>query len=87
MLIAFIGKQRHQELYAISKTKLGKKSYAKWNNYDLEIDQKLLDNIKRFSSIDNNNKSNNKPFRINKNRRGTEVFNSWENNNHHTNSE
>lgn len=33
-----------------------------------------MDNIKRFSPIEGNNKSNNKPFRISKNGIGTGVF-------------
>ena len=42
-----------------------------------------MDNIQRFSPIDGNNNSNNKPFRISKNGIGTGVFNARENNNHH----
>ena len=42
-----------------------------------------MDNIKRFSPIDGNNRTNNKSFRISKNGIGTGVFNARENNNGH----
>ena len=73
-LIAYIDKRLYQELYAISKVQLAQKNYAKWNDYEVKIDQSLLQRIKEFMPIDGENKANAKSFRLTKNGRETGVF-------------
>lgn len=54
---------------------IGQKKYSKWNQYDVLIDQKLLNNIKEFVPADNSGKFNAKSFRLTKNGQATGVFN------------
>jgi len=74
-LVAFIDKRLYQELYAISKVQLAQKNYAKWNDYELKIDESLIQRIKEFMPIDGENKANAKSFRLTKNGRETGIFN------------
>ena len=74
-MVAFIDKRLYQELYAISKVQLAQKNYAKWNDYELKIDESLIQRIKEFMPIDGENKANAKSFRLTKNGRETWIFN------------
>ena len=71
-MIAFIDKELYKELYAISKIQL--KNYVKWSNFEVKIDESLLNNIKQFVPVDGGNKRNAKAYRLTKNGRETEVF-------------
>ena len=51
-LIAYVDKELYKNLYSISKMQLGQKNFAKWNNYVVEIDSNLFNNIKNYSSIE-----------------------------------
>lgn len=53
---------------------LGQRNYAKWANYNLKIDEDILNNVKKFVSIDGARKTNSKSFRLTKNRQSTGVF-------------
>ena len=53
---------------------LAQKSFSKWNNYAVKIDESLINNINKFVPIDGNNKSNAKSYRLTKNRNSTGVF-------------
>ncbi len=73
-MIAFVDKALYQELYAINKVQLAQKNYGKWNNYQIEINETLLNNIKDFVPIDGEKKSNAKSYRLTKNKLPTGVF-------------
>ena len=51
-LIAHVDKDLYKNLYGTSKIQLCQKSYEKWNNYVVEIDPNLLNNIKNYSAIE-----------------------------------
>lgn len=53
---------------------MAQKNYAKWNDYELKIDESLLQRIKEFMPIDGENKTNAKSFRLTKNGRETGLF-------------
>ena len=63
-MIAYIDKLLYQELYAISKIQLIQTNFAKWYNYEVKIDESLLNNIRQFVPIDGGNKSNWKAYRL-----------------------
>lgn len=73
-MIAFVDKALYQELYAISKMQLAQKNYAKWNNYEIKVEEALLNSIRQFVPIDGEKKSNSKSYRLTKNRIPTGVF-------------
>ena len=51
-LIAYVDKELYKNLYSISKMQMAQKSFAKWNDYVVEIDHNLLNNIKNYSAIE-----------------------------------
>lgn len=51
-LIAHIDKELYRELYGISKMQLCQKNLNKWNNFQLEIDEGILNSLKQYVPID-----------------------------------
>ena len=51
-MIAHLDKNLYQELYAISKIRLCERQNEKWNQYNLKIDDKIYENVKKYVSVD-----------------------------------
>jgi hypothetical protein len=63
-----------------------KKNYSKWNNFQIEVDERILNNLKQYMPIEGktifnsiSQKSNLKSFRLTKNGISTGVFNTINN--------
>ena len=50
--IAHIDKNLYRELYGISKVQLMQKNYSKWNDFEIEVDEGILNNMKKYEAID-----------------------------------
>ena len=64
----------YQELYAVNKIQLAQKNMAKWNNYEIKVEESLLNSIQQFVPIDGEKKANSKSYRLTKNKIPTGVF-------------
>ena len=51
-LIAYVDPTLYKELYAISKIQLSQQKYKKWNDFKVEINENLIENIHNYSSVD-----------------------------------
>lgn len=51
-LIAHVDKELYRELYGISKLQLNQKNFNKWKNFQIDVDEKILDSLKKYVSID-----------------------------------
>ena len=78
-LVAFIDPPLYKSFYIIQKKQLLNKTFNIWNNYKVEIQNNLLNDIDNFCSI-NPNGTKQSGFRKNKNGVSTGVFHINENN-------
>ena len=51
-LIAYVDPTLYKELYAISKIQLSQQKYKKWNDFKVEINTNLIENIHNYSTVD-----------------------------------
>lgn len=51
-LVAYIDQNLYKELYAISKTELGKRNINKWKDYTIEIESGVLEKLRNFAPIE-----------------------------------
>ena len=51
-LIAYVDPTLYKELYAISKIQLSQQKYKKWNDFKVEINTNLIENIHNYSIVD-----------------------------------
>lgn len=54
---------------------MAQKNYYKWSNYEIKVDESLLNNIKNFVPVDGEKNTNSKAYRLTKNGRPTGIFN------------
>ena len=51
-LIAYVDPTLYKDLYAISKIQLSQQKYKKWNDFKVEINTNLIENIHNYSTVD-----------------------------------
>ena len=51
-LIAHIDTNLYRELYGISKVQLMQKNYSRWNDFEIEVDERILNNMKKYEAIE-----------------------------------
>lgn len=72
-LVAYLDPQLFKSLYSIQKKQLLNRTYNIWNNYKVNIQTNLINDIENFCSANPGNKSQT-GFRKIKNNSSTEVF-------------
>ena len=64
----------YREFYNSYKEEIQKRCYKKWSNYNVEVKNDIIDDLKSFIPV-NSNWKNNGGFRFTKNHKSTNVFN------------
>ena len=85
-LIGYINPELFAKLYSINKSQINEKQYNNWSDFKIEVNNGILNDIKNFKSISNNNYGG---FKRSKNHKQTNLFHQFRgsiNNNKNYNS-
>ena len=83
-LVAYVDPQLYAEFYNSYKEEIQKRNYKKWSDYNVEINNNLINDIENFVPV-NQNEKNKGGFRLFKNKQSTNVFNPIQNINQQNN--
>lgn len=73
-LLSYVDPPLYCDFYNTYKEVILKRAYKEWSDYNVEITNDIINDIKNFVPVNSNNK-NSRSFRLSKNHKSTNIFN------------